>query len=231
MSRTLNVVRMQLVNRQTFIWIPLIILGGCLVISLAIYALLISSGVHGVKVGGAAQGPLWYFLAVGIQSLTLTFPFSQAMSVTRREFYLGTLLTAAVASAVLATIFVLGGLLEQATNGFGLNGYMFYLEWIWQAGPLAAGLAYFSGAMLLFVIGFACATIWKRFGAMGLTLVLIAAGAAILGILWLISRADAWGGVAAWIMTQGALGLAAWGLVATALLAGASYLILRRAIP
>ena len=28
MSRTLNVVRMQLVNRQTYIWVPLLVLAG-----------------------------------------------------------------------------------------------------------------------------------------------------------------------------------------------------------
>ena len=102
MNRTLSVVRMQLINKQTYIWIPLIILGGAFVLALAIYAMLAGSGVTGPFYGGGAQAPLWYFLVVGIQALTLTFPFSQAMSVTRREFYLGTLLTAALTSAILA---------------------------------------------------------------------------------------------------------------------------------
>ena len=92
MSRTLNVVRMQFVNRQTYIWVPLLVLVGAFVLSLMIFAMIPDDGV---KVGGGSQAPLWYFLVVGVQSLTLTFPFSQAMSVTRREFYLGTLLTAA----------------------------------------------------------------------------------------------------------------------------------------
>ena len=34
--------------------------------------------------------------------MTLTFPFSQAMSVTRREFFIGTLLTAILGSLELA---------------------------------------------------------------------------------------------------------------------------------
>ena len=32
MRRTLNVIRLQLINRQTFIWVPLIILGSAVVI-------------------------------------------------------------------------------------------------------------------------------------------------------------------------------------------------------
>ena len=59
------------------------------------------------------------------------------MSVTRREFYLGTLLTAALTSAILAGIAVVGGLVEQATDGWGMNGWFFGLPWIWEAGRSA----------------------------------------------------------------------------------------------
>ena len=72
---------------MTYIWIPLIILVGALVLTLAIYAILAGNGAPGPFYGGGSQAPLWYFLIVGIQALTFTFPFSQAMSVTRREFY------------------------------------------------------------------------------------------------------------------------------------------------
>ena len=77
---------------------------------------------RGEKWGGAAQSTYWYFLALGVLAMSATFPFSQAMSVTRREFYLGTLATAALASGILAAIFVLAALVEQATGGWGLNG-------------------------------------------------------------------------------------------------------------
>ena len=94
-GRIFNVVRLQYVNRQTFIWVPLIVLGGAFVVTWGIWAVLFANGVRADMYGGGAQAPLWYFAVVGVQALTLTFPFSQAMSVTRREFYLGTLLTAA----------------------------------------------------------------------------------------------------------------------------------------
>ena len=107
MNRTLNVIRLQLVNRQTYVWVPLIVLTGAFVVTLAIYALLSSSGLPGPFYGGGAQAPLWYFLFVGIQALTMTFPFSQALSITRREFYLGTLATATITAILLATVFVI----------------------------------------------------------------------------------------------------------------------------
>ncbi|HWM15713.1 MAG TPA: hypothetical protein VNP97_03905 [Microbacterium sp.] len=231
MSRTTNVVRMQLVNRQTFIWIPLIVLGGALVITLAIYAMLGSAGVETAMYGGGAQAPLWYFLVVGIYSLTLTFPFSQAMSVTRREFYLGTVLTAVLASAILAVVFMVGGLVEQATGGWWMNGFFFYLPWIWESGPAAAGVFYFTVAMLFFVIGFWAATVYKRFGSLVLTTTLIGVGILIVVGLFIVGRLNAWAQVFTWFAAQGSLGLALWGILLTAVLAAMSFLTLRRAVP
>jgi hypothetical protein len=230
-NRTLNVVRLQLVNKQTYVWVPLLVLFGALGLTLAIYGLIRSGGATGPMYGGGAQAPLWYFLVVGVQALTLSFPFSQAMSVTRREFYLGTLLTALMTAAILASIFVVGGVIELATNGYGMQGYFFYIEALWAAGWGAAWLGYFTIAMLMFVAGFWAATIYKRWGSLILTIVLVAIGVVLVAIMWLIGRMDAWSEVFAWFAQQGAVGMTLWGLILGAVLAGISFLTLRRAIP
>lgn len=231
MNRTLNVIRMQLVNRQTYVWVPVIVLAGSFVITLAIYGIIASAGVEGPMYGGGAQAPLWYFAVVGAQALTMTFPFSQAMSVTRREFTIGTLLTAGLTSALLALIFVVGGLIEQATDGWGMNGYFFYIPWVWDAGPAAAGLFFFALALLFFIVGFWGATIFKRFGTAVLTTVVLAIALLLVGLLWLIGRVDGWADVGAWLAASGSLGLTLWGLLLIAVLAATSYLTLRRAVP
>lgn len=231
LNRTLNVVRMQLVNRQTFIWIPLIVLAAALAISLMIGAILIRSGLEGVVLLGGNQAPLWYFLVVGIQALTLTFPFSQAMSVTRREFYLGTLLTAACSIAALAVLFLLTGRIEQITDGWGINAYFSYLPWLWADGAAVAGLLYFAVGMLLFITGFVCATIYKRGGPLALVLALTAYTLALVGAIWLITVTENWPAVGEWIASLGILGLALWALALSAVLALVSYGVLRRAIP
>ncbi|HEX5857850.1 MAG TPA: hypothetical protein VFY91_07070 [Microbacterium sp.] len=228
MTRTLNVVRMQLINRQTFVWVPLLILGGSLALSLIIFSLIPSDGE---KYGGAAQSTYWYFLALGVLAMSATFPFSQAMSVTRREFYLGTLATAALASGILAAVFIVGGFIEQATNGWGMNGYYFYMEAMWANGWGAAWFTWFVIGMLFFVIGFWSATIFKRWGTFWLTAILIGVGALLVGAMWVIGNLDAWAQVFAWFGEQGTLGLSAWALLLTAVLAGISYLTLRRTTP
>ena len=231
MNRTVNVVRLQLVNKQTYIWVPLLVLFGALALTLAVSGLIRSGGAAGPMYGGGAQAPLWYFLVVGVQALTLSFPFSQAMSVTRREFYLGTLLTAVMTAAILASIFLVGGFIEIATDGYGMNGYFFSVEWLWDAGWGAAWLGYFTIAMLMFVTGFWAATIYKRWGSLILTVVLVGIGVIFVGLLWLIIRMDWWSQVFGWIGQQGAVGMTLWGLLLGAVLAGISFLTLRRAIP
>lgn len=231
MTRTLNVVRMQLINRQTYIWVPVIVLLGSFAIAFAVYALLFSVGVTTPKYGGGAQAPLWYFGVVGVQALTLTFPFSQAMSVTRREFYIGTLVTAGITSVLLSVIFVIGGLVEQATRGWGIEGYFFYLPWLWEAGPLGAGLVFFAIALLFFVVGFWAATIYKRFGALATTATLIGTAALLVALAWLITATGSWPAVTEGFVALGALGLAVWGLVLITVLAASSFLTLRRAVP
>lgn len=226
-NRTLNVVRLQFVNKQTFVWVPALVLGGAWVVTLLIYWIIQAGGGVGVKIGGGSQAPLWYFLVVGIQAMTMTFPFSQALSLTRREFYLGSLAAAGVSGLGMSVVFVLFGLLEQATGGYGINGYFAYLEWVWEAGMLAAGLTYFVLTMLFFIIGFWLATVYKRFGTARLVIVLLGISLGLVGLIALVTWQQAWPDVWMWISDAGALGLTMWAALVSALLAVGSYLTLR----
>ncbi|WP_193597515.1 hypothetical protein [Microbacterium sp. YJN-G] len=228
MRRTLNVVRLQLINRATFIWVPLIVLAGATLVSVLIYALI---PVDTPKYGGGGQAPLWVFFAVGMSAMTLTFPFSQAISITRREFFIGTMLAAVLGSAFMGVLFVIGGGIELLTDGYGINGWMFHLPWVWAAGPFVAFVVYFTLALFFFVIGFTGATIYKRWGALTLTIIGVALGLILVGLLFLINRLELWAEVGTALNSLGALGLALWGLLGIAVLMGVSFLTFRRTIP
>lgn len=234
MNRTANVVRMQLVNRNTFIWTPLVILFAAFAITLAIYGIILFSVTEPVDepmYSGGTQAPLWYFVIVGVYALHLTFPFSQAMSVSRREFFAGTMLTALGTSLVLAVIYLVGGVLEQATDGWGFNGYFFYLPWIWDQGPVAAALFFFAAAVLAFSIGFLGALLYRRFGLTWTIVAGIGLIAALLVSALSISATDSWPAVGHALVGAQAVYVALIGLVVAAAVAGLNYLILRRAIP
>jgi hypothetical protein len=228
MRRTLNVVRLQMINKNTFIWTPLIVLAGATVLSVLIYAIIPTDEP---KYGGGGQAPLWIFFAVGMSAMTLTFPFSQAISITRREFFVGTMLAAVLGSAFMGALFLIGGGIELLTNGWGLNGWMFYLPDVWAAGAGGAFVIYFTLALFFFVIGFTGATIYKRWGAVMITVVGVGVGLLLVAAVLLITKFEQWGQVAATFGQLGSLGVALWGLVGVVVLMGISFLTLHRATP
>ncbi|MGV9768027.1 hypothetical protein ACWDR7_00835 [Microbacterium sp. NPDC003461] len=225
-GRTLNVVRLQLINAQSFVWVPLLILGAAIAISLLIFGMVPGGEV---KVAGGANAPLWYFLAIGIQAMTLSFPFSQAMSITRREFFVGTVIVGAIGAAMMATIFLALAAIEAATNGYGLNGRIAYLEWFFEPGWASAWLTYFTITLLLYVVGFWIGTIWKRFGTLVLTSVLVVLGLALVVAIFVITRTESWEPVITWFAQTGPLVLTLWGLLLTAVLSVGAYATLRKA--
>lgn len=225
-NRVMNVLRLQLINTQSLVWVPLLILVAAVVISVLIFAMIPGDGI---KVAGAANAPLWYFMALGVQSLTLAFPFAQAMSVTRREFLLGTLVFGVIAAALMATLFILLAGVELLTDGYGMNGRVAHLDWLFEPGWISAWLSYFMFTLLLFVIGFWAATIWKRFGTLAIVSVGIVLGLALALSLLLITRTDSWPAVIGWFVDTGAFVLTLLGLALTGVAAVGTYLTLRRA--
>ena len=231
MDRILKVVRLQNLNKMTFIGIPLIILGGAFVLSLLIFALIPVTPALGYKfAGGAPVAPMWYFMGAGIYALTLTFPFSQAMSVTRRDFYLGTMATAALASIGMSLIFTVGGYIEQAFDGWGLNGRFFRIPGLWDESPWLQALTYFTAMMLLFTLGFVFTVIYRRWGRTIMLIVLLGIIALILVLGFVAIKFGFWVAMFEAIAGIGAWGWTFIGIGITAVLAVLSYLPLRRTV-
>ncbi|MEG2423015.1 hypothetical protein [Glutamicibacter sp.] len=229
MNRIIKVARMQLINKATFIGIPLIILGGSFLFTLAIWWLVRRNGSDEGLYSGGAQAPMWYFLALGIQALTLTFPFSMAMSISRRTFYLGTVALFSVCALVLSVFYYLIGLLEVATGGWGMGGQFFALQWIADNNWLVQILFYFVLMVLLFMVGFLIATIYMRWRTTGMVVFFTLLGVVVLGIIALFTFGNYWDQFWSCALTWTAAGITLWGGLVALLMAGGSYLTLRKA--
>lgn len=227
-SRIWGVVRIQYLNRSTLVGIPLFILASAVVVSIAIYAMI---GADSPMYGGAVQAPLWYFVGAGVQAMGLTFPFAQALTATRREFFLGTALAAILAASGLSLVVVALGYLEQATDGYGVNGYISRLPWLWEQGGAVAGLLYLALTLLVFFVGFWMATLYRRGGALAVTIAAIGLGIVIVGALFVVTRFDLWGDVLRLFADLGPLSVSGYVSFLVALAALAGWLTLRRSTP
>ena len=228
-NRALGVARMQLINKWTFLGIPALILVVSFALTLAIWAMIPNS--VGEKYSGAGQAVMWYFFALGIQSLTLTFPFSQGLSISRRNFYIGTVGLFTLVAAVVAGLYVVLGWVESATNGWGLNGQMFALSWIANESWPIQMLFYFALMMLLFMLGLWGATVYKRWQATGLLAVGISFGVLAVAAVGLVTWQGWWLSVGAWMISLTPLNIGLVVLGLAALLGVGAYLTLRRATP
>lgn len=224
-GRTMNVVRLQLLNTHSFVLVPLIVLAGAALVSILIFAMIPGDDV---KVAGAANAPMWYFVALGVQAMTLAFPFSQAMSITRREFYVGSLIMGVIGAVGMATLFIILAGIETLTNGYGVNGRVAKLDYLFEPGWASAWLSYFAFTLFLFVVGFLMATIWKRFGTLAVVSVGVVTGLVVLVAIFIITKASAWMSVIGWFVDITALGVTLIGLGVTAVLTVVSYALLRR---
>ncbi|GAA4363157.1 hypothetical protein [Paeniglutamicibacter cryotolerans] len=228
MNRAVNVARMQLINKWTFLGIPGLILASSTLLTFAIWAVIPDE--VGTKYSGAGQAVMWYFLALGIQALTLTFPFSQAMSVSRKSFYAGTLGLFSVVALGVAVLYYVLGRIEQATHGWGMNGQLFALSWVADAPAWVQILFYFVAMVLLFMVGFWVATVYMRWKTTGMLVAGLGSAVLLVGAIALASFNGWWLAIGSWLGAQTPLSTAGWaGLLAVVLAAG-SYLTLRRAI-
>ncbi|MGQ3385187.1 hypothetical protein [Glutamicibacter sp. TV12E] len=229
MNRTIKVARMQLINKATFIGIPLMILVSAFLFTLAIWWLVRRNGGDGVLYGGGAQAPMWYFLALGIQALTMTFPFSLGMSISRRTFYVGTVALFSACALALSVFYYLMGLIETATGGWGMDGRFFAMQWIADNSWFIQIMFYFVLMVLLFMIGFLIATIYMRWRQAGMVVFFTALGLLTLGVIAIFTFTEFWGQFWDWALTWTAAGVTLWGGAAAVLLATGSYVTLRKA--
>lgn len=239
MTHIWNVTRLHLVNRFTYLWLPWIILGSAFAITLSIWAIIrsmgVTDGVDGTsstpQVSGALLSILTYLLVASVMAINFTFPFALGFSVTRRDFYAGTALTFVLISAVNTVPLTLLAAVEQATNGWGLNGLLFTAPWMGGGNAAEHFLGFFALQLLFCFVGAAIATIYMRWRINGMVIFWIAGGVLLVGAFALVVYTNSWAAIGSWFLATGTTGAAAWSLLVTAFAGLAGFAVLRTATP
>lgn len=238
LERIVNVAKLHLVNRSAVIWLPLFILSVIFTFTLILWwiiAVLIDRAGEEVAeatfVGGAAGFLVIYMLVVAVQAINLTFPFAQGYSVTRRDFYLGSALAFVGLSLLWAALMGTLAIIESVTGGWGLGGYLFSLGYLGVDTVLGTYYVYFMALLFFFFTGMAVASMYVRWKAWGLMGFFAGLALLLIGLVVLATFTDSWPTVGAWLVQNGAVGVAAWSIVPTLLAAVTGFFILRRATP
>ncbi|GAA3753538.1 hypothetical protein GCM10022225_42800 [Plantactinospora mayteni] len=230
MNRVLTVSRVQLVGWQNTVGWPWLLL---LMVFAVNYALFLSIGdIEDNPTTGAIASIYIIVFVTSINWITQLLPFSMALSVIRRTFYLATALFLVVQSVVFGVLLFCCQLIEEATNGWGIRLRFFGLNFIDQQNPLLQIAIYTMPFILLGFLGIFVAVFYKRFGLTGMWLLSTATLLVLASVAVLITWLDLWSDIEGWLVDQPmAAWFVGWPALLTALLAGAGYLTIRRVTP
>ncbi|NWN87385.1 MAG: hypothetical protein HLX51_02405 [Micrococcaceae bacterium] len=228
--------RLQFAVPWTFIWLPIAIFVIAWAFGYGILALIDSQTPERIpaedplNATGAAQATIWYLAFMAAYTASHTFPFSVALSYSRRVYLFGTYLTFAVVGIGYGVATMLAALLERATDGFGRHMYIFGVPALDDFGGIF-GVGVFAAVIVMFFMcfGFFWAILYRRVSIPILWTVIIGVIAVILGAVALITINEWWPNVGMWFVDQSAFTLAGWGLLATVLLGGLNYWLIRKA--
>lgn len=237
--RIWRIVRLNMVNKWTVIWVPALIMSFIWLVNWLIWWIIWGAtapadradAMDGTQWSGAAFYMFVYMLVIGIQVITSTFPFALGYSVTRRDFALGSGLTFVLLSAGYAIGFTILSTIEEWTNGWGLGGHLFTSVYFGGEGFAGRLFIAFSGMLFFIAVGAFSAALFMRWRLNG---ILVAAAALVLllvGASALVTLTESWPAVGAWFTDNGPTGVTAWLLLPTALSGLAGYAVLGRATP
>jgi hypothetical protein len=236
-TRLLNVVRLYAANPYTVLILPFFILIGILLVNIAIWVLItIAAGPaampqaqNGLQYSGAAFYPFVYFLVVAVQAINITFSIALGYGTTRRNFYLGTVITFVLLAASFAIVMAALGLIEQLSGGWWLGGHMFTAIYFGENWWIRL-LVFFFGLLFALFTGSGFAAVWVRWKTTGLVIAFAVLALLVLGSVFLLTLTGTWNLVGA-VFGGGPLAFTAWLLIPAGLSAIAGYFILRRATP
>jgi hypothetical protein len=233
MNRVLAAARMQLMHPALTFGIPWAIAASSFAVNLAIWGM---GDVADQTPGDGSTGGLASLyitvLVIFIQAVTQIFPLALGLSLSRRQFYLGTALTAGIQAAGYGLALTLLTAVENATDGWGVRLH-FWAPGVLDVGNPALQFLVFAVPMLACAfVGTGIGVVFKRWGAPGLyalSLVTILGGGLL--AVWATWQ-SAWGDLLTWLGDRSVptltLGFPA---ALTVALAAVTFLSLRRTVP
>jgi hypothetical protein len=227
MSTYVNVARYHLIQRFNYRVLPWAVL--VFVFFIDVIVLAIAPAGHSTHrwVGGLASVFVIMFI-LGIQSVAQALPFGLALGISRRTYYLGTVLLAVGLAAIVGVIVSAGQAVERADDGWGLHMGFFRVPYLLNGPWYLTWLTSFVAVTLLYVYGMWFGLVYRRWSLIGLAGFVAAQASVLVTGAVLATVTHAWHHVGRFFTTVGPGGLTGlMAALAVVLLAG-GFITMRR---
>ena len=224
MSTWIKVARYQTVQRFNYVTLPWAALALLFAAQWAVIAML---GMRDARLTGLVS-IYAVFLIVGVSTVARSLPFGLALGLSRRSYYLGTVLLALTLAAVDGLL--LAGLqeVERATGGWGLGMFFFRVDYVLDGAFYLTWLTSFVALTLAFVYGMWCGLVYLRWRRMGIRVFVVAQILVLLAVGLTADRFAAWPNIGRFFTDLTAPGLTGVLAVAAVALLVGGYATIRR---
>lgn len=177
MNQTMKALRIQMLKPGTTFAVPWYGIGIAIVICTALFALISGQVPDHSRSTGALSA--FYLSGLGLQPWLITqlFPFSTALSITRRAFVRATALLVAAETVIAGLGLALLNKIEIGTHGWFVHMRLLDLPHIHQNNYFTQALVYGIPMMALTSVTAFVAAIFRIFGQLGLWLFFVALAA------------------------------------------------------
>jgi hypothetical protein len=227
MTTYLNVARYHLVQRFNYLVLPWAILVFVFGVDMAILALTPAGHSAQRDVGGLAAIFVIGFV-LGIQSVARSLPFGLTLGLSRRSYYLGTVLLAIALAAVVGVVVTVGQAIERTSGGWGISMGFFRVPFILSGPWYLTWLTSFVVLSLLFVYGMWFGLVYRRWSLVGLVAFVAAQVTVLLVGAVATTWTDAWRDVGHFFTTLSASGLTGILAALTVVLLAGGFSTIRR---
>ncbi|MFC9252221.1 ABC transporter permease [Amycolatopsis thailandensis] len=190
MNTLVNVARYHLVDRLQYLVLPIGVTLFAFGVNLAIFSLLPDKPEENYS--GGLFTLFVFMLVCGAMSMTKSLPFGLALGVSRRSYYLGTVLLVAGLSALYAAGITVFQAIEEATGGWGLGLNYFRVPWLLDGPWYLTLLTAFVFLTLMFLYGMWYGLIYRRASVLGVVLFAAAQVLVLLGVGLVLTWTDSW---------------------------------------
>jgi hypothetical protein len=205
MTTVMNVTRYHLVDRVVMVALPWCILAAAFALDVVILASAATPGTPH-PVGGIASIFVFLF-AAGLTSANRSLPFGLALGVSRRSYYLGTVLLGVILAAVDGLVLAALQAIERSTGGWGISMHFFQVPYIlsgpwyltWLTSSVCLGLLFLYGAWF--------GLVFQRWSLIGLAAFGTAQAAVVTAGVLAVTWTHAWTSVGHFFTTLSAAGL------------------------